>query len=56
MVIPKVFYAREKLCSIDQLKIGHQESDNDHLSWLRENCARIALILFYPFRSMNDQA
>jgi hypothetical protein len=54
MVIPKVFYAREKLCSIDELKIGHQDNNNDHLSRLRENYARIALILFYPFRSMDD--
>jgi hypothetical protein len=53
MVIPKVFYTKEKLCSIDELQIGHQ-SNNDHISRLRENYARIALILFYPFRCMDD--
>ena len=41
------------ICNIEQLKIGHSTPD-DEVNTARENYAKAALMLFYPFRGKGD--
>ena len=52
-VIPKLSLPRGKLCNIELLKIDVNDSDTDTVL-LREQYAKIALLMFYPFCRIND--
>ena len=52
-VIPKVSLPRDRLCDIEVLNI-HCDEPNDPTSKLREDYAKIALIMFYPYRTIDD--
>eukprot|EP00956_Cyclotella_meneghiniana_P032179 scaffold87347_cov52-Cyclotella_meneghiniana.AAC.2 len=52
-VVPMMFYDGESLCNMNYLQLGH--SDVDPIAQeFREEYAKIALMMFYPFRNKND--
>lgn len=51
--IPKVYCDKYALCCIENLEIGKEEV-NKHTYLCRENYARTALLLFYPYRKLDD--
>jgi hypothetical protein len=53
MVIPKIFMPQDRLPHIRDLKIDDIEVD-DHTVSMREEYAKLALMLFYPHREMKD--
>ena len=53
MVIPKIFMPQDRLPHIRDLKIDDIEVD-DHTVSMREEYAKLALMLFYPHRNMKD--
>lgn len=53
MVVPKVYIPDGKLCNIEELKIGIKKVDTA-TKRKRENYAKIALLMFYPLRNLND--
>ena len=52
-VIPKLSLPRGKLCNIELLKIDVSDPDADAVV-LREQYAKIALLMFYQFCRIND--
>lgn len=52
-VIPKISHPKGKLCNIELLKIKSDNPDEDTIAY-RENYAKIALLMFYPFRKIDD--
>ena len=51
--IPKISLPREKLCPIQELELHEIESTEQSCD-KREMYAKIALIMFYPFRALTD--
>jgi hypothetical protein len=53
--IPKVFTEKDVFCSIDNLEMENQQQTiSKHTVLCRENYARNALLLFYPYRNLQD--
>ena len=52
-VIPMMFYDGDSLCNMEHLQLGHSEV-NPIAKELREEYAKIALMMFYPFRNKSD--
>lgn len=52
-VIPKISFPKDRLCNIEELQIG-QVMPDDHTSLIREEYAKIALLMFYPYRTLED--
>ena len=52
-VIPKISLPGGKLCDIDNLNITESEIDDD-VRENREYYAKMALLMFYPFRTLED--
>ena len=52
-VIPKVSLPREKLCDIELLHIN-KSSVSDSAKQYREDYAKMALLMFYPFRTLDQ--
>ena len=53
LVIPKVALPQMKLCNVEDLEIK-SENPSDDTKENRENYAKMALLMFYPFRHLND--
>jgi hypothetical protein len=51
--IPKISLPRDKLCPIEELEL-HLIDPNEDTIDKREMYAKIALIMFYPFRELSD--
>jgi hypothetical protein len=51
--IPRVYFNKGSLCSIEDLDM-HNQHPAGHTVQAREQYAKIALLLFYPFRSAYD--
>ena len=55
MVIPKVYLPKGKLCNIEEIKLQQcQSAVDDDVKNLRENYAKMALMMFYPYRTPCD--
>ena len=55
MVIPKVYLQKGKLCNIEDVKLQQCQSDVDEdVKNLRENYTKMALMMFYPYRTHCD--
>lgn len=52
-VVPMTYYDGARLCSIFNLCIGKQECD-ENTAALREEYAKLALLMFYPLRKLED--
>jgi len=52
-VIPKVYIPEDKLCRVEHLKLA-QDDVEEETRILRENYAKIALLMFYPHRELRD--
>jgi len=52
-VIPKLSLPEGKLCDIELLRLGEIDIDDD-VKDIREDYAKMALIMFYPFRTVDD--
>ena len=52
-VVPMMFYDGESLCNIQHLQLGQTEV-NPIAKELREEYAKMALMMFYPFRNKSD--
>lgn len=52
-VIPKISLPKDRLCNIEALDIQCDQPD-EATSNLREEYAKISLIMFYPYRSIED--
>ena len=52
-VVPMMFYDGDSLCNMEHLQLGHSEA-NPIAQELREEYAKVALMMFYPFRNKND--
>ena len=53
-VVPKVFVPKGRLCKIEELKIEAGKNVDEETKHLREVYAKIALLIFYPHRKLND--
>lgn len=51
--IPKISLPKNRLCDIEALKIGENEVD-DQTTQCREDYAKFALIMFYPYREIRN--
>ena len=50
-VVPKVYIPENKLCRVEDLKLAQDDVDKEtHI--LRENYSKIALLIFYPHRTL----
>ena len=52
--VPKIFMTRDKLCDIELLEIWNSEP-NAETARRREDYAKYALMLFYPFRDLGGE-
>jgi hypothetical protein len=52
-VIPMIYYDGAQLCSIFNLRIRKKECD-ENTTELREEYAKLALLMFYPLRKLED--
>ena len=52
-VIPKISLPREKLCNIEMLHIN-ESNVNDSVRQYREDYGKMALLILYPFRTLDD--
>ena len=52
-LIPKISLPREKLCNIEMLHIN-ERIVNDSVKQYREDYAKMALLMFYPFRTLDN--
>ena len=52
-VVPMMFYDGDSLCNIELLDLGHTDV-NPIAQDFREEYAKIALMMFYPFREKSD--
>ena len=52
-VIPKVYMPQDKLCNIKDLKIKDDKVDAETMK-KREDYAKMALLMFYPLRNLDD--
>jgi hypothetical protein len=52
-VVSMTYYDGAQLCSIFNLRIGKQECD-ENTTELREEYAKLALLMFYPLRKLED--
>ena len=53
-VVPKVFVPKGRLCKIEELKIDAGKDVDEDTDHLREQYAKIALLMFYPHRKLDD--
>ena len=51
--IPKISLPPYKLCSLEELDLHHEKSTEKSYD-KRETYAKMALIMFYPYRTLND--
>ena len=52
-IIPKISLPRDKLCSIEELEL-HEINSTEQSCDKREMYAKMALLMFYPFGTLND--
>ena len=52
-VIPKISLPPGKLCNIEMLHMNENDVD-DRITQYREDYAKMALVMFYPFRTLDD--
>jgi hypothetical protein len=52
-VIPKIFMTKDKLCDVEKLDISNSDPSEETIR-CREDYAKYALMLFYPFRTLTD--
>ena len=52
-VIPKVYLPKGKLCRVEDLEI-RSTSSSEEAQVAREDYAKVALLMFYPFRMLDD--
>ena len=56
-MIPKIFMDKDAVCEIKNLKVCHKDEDGELSGAVlqdHENCAKVALMLFCPHRSLQD--
>ena len=53
-VVPKVFVPKGRLCKIEELKIEAGKDVDEDTDHMRERYAKVALLMFYPHRKLND--
>ena len=53
-VVPKVFVPKGRLCKIEDFNIEAGNNVNEDTKHLREVYAKVALLMFYPHRKLND--
>ena len=51
IVIPKISFPKDRLCDIQALRIGDNQVDQQTRNF-REDYAKIALLMFYPYRKI----
>lgn len=53
--IPKISLPEGKLCSVEDLRLGiNIDNEEDQVYKSREDYAKMALLMFYPFRTLSD--
>ena len=53
-VVPKVFVPKGRLCKIEELKIEDGKNVDEETKHLREVYAKVALLMFYSHRKLNN--
>ena len=53
-VVPKVFVPKGRLCNIEELKIEAGKNVDEETKHLREFYAKVALLMFYPHKKLNN--